>query len=306
MAGERGKNDQCTLAQIGEEAIVSRLVSRIVPHPGVLVGPGDDCAVVRGENGVCRLLKTDSIVEGVHFLPSTEPVRVGRKAMNRAISDIAAMGGLPDYALVSLASDPDRPAVEVEGWFAGIAAAAAAAGCTVVGGETSSLPATGAVITISLQGHVEEGRCILRSGASPGDVIAVTGWLGGSFASGRHLDFVPRLREARWLAEHARPTAMMDLSDGLGSDLPRLAAASGVGYRIDPSALPLHEGVAAADAIAEGEDYELLLAFSPETFARLAGSWNEAFPDIPLTKIGEISETTDEPLPRAWEHYRSK
>ncbi len=293
-----------TAAGLGEEALVARLVATIPSRPEVVAGPGDDCAVVDTGGGEWQLLKTDSLVEGVHFLPGTDPVLVGRKAMNRALSDIAAMGGRPRHALVGLAIDAARPLAEIEGWYAGLLEAAAAFDCALVGGETVRLPQPGAVLSVSLTGSVAPERCTLRSGASPGDLLAVTGRLGGSFESGRHLAFVPRLREAQWLAQHARPTAMMDLSDGLGSDLPRLAAASGVGYRVKLADLPCHAGVSPEQAASEGEDYELLLAFRPEVFADLLPRWDATFPGLPLTAIGEVVETTPTALPRGWEHYR--
>ena len=292
------------LGDLGEEAVVDHLIGLIPPDPTLIAGPGDDCAVVAMNNGIWQLLKTDCLIEGVHFLPGTDPELVGRKAMNRVISDIAAMGGEPQHALVTLAVDVDRELGEVEGWYRGMIAAATEAGCGIVGGETSRLPEKGALISIAMTGLVAPQHCVLRSGAAVGDIIAVTGRLGGSFASGRHLSFTPRLKEARWLVEHARPSAMMDLSDGLGSDLPRLARAGGGGYRVESSGIPCYPGVSVEQAIAEGEDYELLLTFSPAVFATLPGRWEAAFPDTPVTAIGEITKETDEPLPRGWEHYR--
>lgn len=294
-----------SLADLGEEALISRLVSGIHASPGVIAGPGDDCAVVESGGPHWELLKTDCIVEGVHFFPGTDPRLVGHKAMNRALSDIAAMGGTPAHALVTLATDSGRSVTEVEGWQNGLLEAASAAGCSVVGGETSRLPFPGAVLTISMTGTVDPDRCIFRSGARPGDLIAVTGKLGGSLASGRHLSFVPRLVEAQWLASHFKPTSMMDLSDGLGSDLPRLAAASGTGFRIEEDLLPCHAGVSPEEAIRDGEDYELLFTFPSETFPELAGAWKDRFPGLPLTVIGEMTETrSSTPLGRGWEHYR--
>lgn len=294
-----------TLAELGEEAVVSRLVSGIPDTPGVIAGPGDDCAVIDTGASLWQLLKTDCVVEGVHFFPGTDSRLVGRKAMNRVLSDIAAMGGTPAHALVTLATDSGRAFSEVEGWQNGLLEAATAAGCSVVGGETSRLPVPGAVITISMTGTVEPERCLFRSGAKPGDLIAVTGKLGGSLASGRHLSFVPRLVEARWLAANAQPTAMMDLSDGLGSDLPRLAAASGTGFRIDEERLPCHAGVSPRDATRDGEDYELLLTFSPDAVPGWIGRWREHFPGLDLTIIGQMTEPDHSiPLERGWEHYR--
>jgi thiamine-monophosphate kinase len=231
---------------------------------------------------------------------------VGRKAMNRALSDIAAMGGWPSHALVSLAVESGRSLTAVEGWYKGLSEAAAAFGCGIVGGETTRLPFTGAVLTVSMTGTVAPEECVLRSGAAPGDRILVTGSLGGSFASGRHLTFTPRLREARWLVTHRRPTAMMDLSDGLGSDLPRLAAASGVGYRVGSDTLPCHVGSTFEEAAADGEDYELLFTIGPEAIGELMTDWAIAFPGTPLTVIGEITAEGAGLLPRGWEHYRER
>lgn len=292
------------LGDLGEEAVVDHLIGLIPRDATLIAGPGDDCAVVALGNGTWQLLKTDCLIEGVHFLPRTAPELVGRKAINRVISDIAAMGGEPQHALITLAVDADRSLGELDGWYRGMVKAAEVAGCSLVGGETSRLPVIGAVLSVAMTGHVSPAHCVLRSGAAKGDIIAVTGRLGGSFESGRHLGFTPRLEEARWLVENARPSAMMDLSDGLGSDLPRLARASGRGYRVESSTIPCYPGVSVTQAVSEGEDYELLLTFSPEVFASLPGRWKAAFPGTPLTAIGEITERTDEPLPHGWEHYR--
>lgn len=294
-----------SVADLGEEEVVSRLVAMIPRHSGVVAGPGDDCAVVDAGNGTWELLKTDCVIEGVHFLSGTDPVQVGRKAMNRVLSDIAAMGGRPAHALVTIAVEAGRSFAEVEGWYRGLVEAAEEGGCGIVGGETSRLPMTGAVITVAMTGTVDPAQCVFRSGAKPGDLIVVTGRLGGSFASGRHLTFTPRLRESQWLVAHAKPTAMMDLSDGLGSDLPRLVATSGAGFRINEESLPCHAGVSAEAAVRDGEDYELLMTFSPDTFRDLPVRWSELFPDLELTVIGEITATTTDTIGRGWEHYRT-
>jgi len=296
-----------SVADLGEEAVVSRLVSMIPPARGVIAGPGDDCAVVEsgGGSGIWQLLKTDGVVEGVHFLAGTDPILVGRKAMNRVHSDVAAMGGSPAQALVTIAVEAGRSFAEVEGWYTGMVSAAEDGGCCIVGGETSRFPVTGAMITVAMTGTVDPAHCVFRSGAKPGDLIVVTGQLGGSFPSGRHLTFAPRLREAQWLAANAKPTAMMDLSDGIGSDLPRLAAASGVGFLIDEARLPCHDGVSSEEAVRDGEDYELLMSFSPDTFRDLPARWGDVFPDLALTVIGEITESMTDPIVRGWEHYRN-
>jgi thiamine-monophosphate kinase len=293
-----------TLGELGEEALVARLVGRLQPGGQVVVGPGDDCAVVDGGGQHLTLLKTDCVVEGIHFLPGADPVLVGRKAMNRVLSDIAAMGGWAGYALVTVAADSGRFVVEVEGWYEGLSAAAEAAHCVVVGGETTRLPTPGALLSISMVGEANRGRCITRSGALPGDAIFVTGRLGGSFSSGRHLTFTPRLDEAAWLVAHHQPSAMMDLSDGLGSDLPRLAVASGVGFVVELADLPCHDGISPEQACGEGEDYELLFTLPMASTTEIQQHWSQAFPHLPLTQIGRITPSGFSPLPRGWEHYR--
>lgn len=302
----RGESLPDEVGALGEEWVVGRLIGMIPASSNLISGPGDDCAVVDIGGGRWQLLKTDCLIEGVHFLPGTDSRLVGRKAMNRVLSDIAAMGGEPRHALVTLAMDSGRSIQEVEAWYEGMISAAEEFGCEIVGGETSRLPCPGAIISIAMTGIVATQECVFRSGASPGDVIAVTGRLGGSFKSGRHLSFVPRLREGRWLVTHAKPTAMMDLSDGLGSDLPRLVKASGSGYRVDQTMIPCHSGVTLEQAITDGEDYELLMTFAPGVFEALRQNWERSFPETPLTKIGVIVEETNEVLAAGWEHFRNE
>lgn len=287
---------QESLADLGEEKIVARLLAKLKGGDGVLVGPGDDCAVIEGG----LLFKTDCLVEGVHFEKGADPELVGRKAMNRNLSDIAAMGGIPEYAVVTVASHPQRDIAEVEAWYSGMAVAGETFGCAIVGGETTMLPGEGAIISVAMTGRVDPNRFVTRSGAKIGDVIVVTGRLGGSFSSGRHFSFTPRIAEARWLVENHPPTAMMDLSDGLGSDLPRLAEASGVGYTVDLGKIPINDDSDLKGAISDGEDYELLMTFP----SGLPSDWEKAFPGVPLTIIGEITNDTPFALERGWEHYR--
>jgi len=303
---ETGENP--SVREWGEEALVSHLLAGLSSAPGVLTGPGDDCAVLESDSksGDLLLFKTDSVVEGVHFEEGTDAERVGRKALCRAISDMAAMGGRPTFALVTLAVDDERAVSEVAGWYRGIQEAADSFGCAVVGGETTRLPARGALLSVAMLGKVDRNACLLRSGGKVGDFVAVTGRLGGSFASGRHLTFSPRVEEGQWLAKSGSVTAMMDLSDGVGSDLPRLAKSSEVGYAIDLESLPCHDGVPVERAITDGEDYELLLTVSPGAWGCLAEDWGARFPDCELTKIGELTESTDRSLPSGWEHYRNR
>jgi thiamine-monophosphate kinase len=173
------------------------------------------------------LFKTDAIVEGVHFTCETPPEKIGRKALARCLSDVAAMGGKPVSAVVTLALPTDFEVTRVEKIYEGLNQLAAEYGVAIVGGETTTNPER-VLISIALLGTVSRGRALLRSGAKAGDAIFVTGQLGGSLR-GRHLDFEPRLAEARWLAENFAIHSMIDVSDGLASDLRHVLKASRVG-----------------------------------------------------------------------------
>ncbi|MEI6073136.1 MAG: thiamine-phosphate kinase [Verrucomicrobiae bacterium] len=279
-----------------EDALLGKILRGLGTRGDLVVGPGDDCAVVRcGRRHL--LLKTDCVVEGVHFLRGHDPARVGWKALCRPLSDIAAMGGVPEFALVTIFSPPDIDAGYWENFYRGIRRAARRFGVTVAGGEISRQP-SGIAVSVALTGAMDGVRPVLRSGGRPGDWLFVTGKLGGSLA-GHHLDFIPRLAEGRWLARHVRPHAMMDLSDGLGSDLPRMARASGCGFHVE--SLPARCGTHAA--LTDGEDYELLFAVPEQRARRLLKDW--PFPRTPLTRIGELTAPGRVPdgWPAGWDHF---
>jgi thiamine-monophosphate kinase len=276
-----------TLASLGEDRVVAELTRALPSRPDVRHGPGDDCAVLGGpRDRWWRLLKTDAVVEGVHFRREEKPERVGWKALCRNLSDIAAMGGVPEHALVTLAVPPDTALAWVRGLYAGLRRAARKFGVAIVGGETSRSPGP-VFLSVALAGRVERKYCVLRSGGRPEDILLVTGRLGGSLR-GKHLDFVPRLAEARWLVENFKITAMMDLSDGLGADLPRLARASRCAYEFWENKVPRNRGCTLAQALGDGEDFELLLTVSQPDPARLLRAWRKKFPRLPLTPIGRL------------------
>ncbi len=294
------------LSQVGENAIIAQLTHQAPVNDHLLVGPGDDCALCRGDDTWDLLLKTDVVVEGVHFLKDTDPALVGRKALARAISDIAAMGGLPVHALVTLLVHPSRSLEYLEGIYqGGILPLAQEYGISLAGGETSMLPEDGLIINIALTGRVERGRAVLRSSAKAGDILCVSGQLGGSFPSGRHLNFEPRLSLARFLMEHdLAPRAMMDLSDGLATDLPRLAASSNLDYHLELNTLPCHPHCSPQAALRDGEDYELLMCFSPERWQAVQ------LLDLPtqITAIGHMltkgdAEGQKGELEGGWTHF---
>ena len=257
--------------------------------PQVLVGPGHDCAAVLLPGGVA-LLKVDQIIEGRHFLPGTPLDLIARKSIARPVSDIAAAAGTPTAALAAAALPKGYPQEKADALFDAAAKWAAHFGCPLVGGDIASLPSdTGALaLTVTVMGlpHPTRGP-VLRSGAQSGDGIYVTGAIGGSFdAQGggrKHLTFEPRVREAAWLADElgTRLHAMMDLSDGLGIDAGRMAAASGVGIQIDGPRVPLACGQL-REALGSGEDYELLFAAT--------GAVPDRCPDTgtAVTRIGEV------------------
>ncbi len=290
------------LRELGEDRLIARLVANLKTSPEVIAGPGDDCAVVVAPGAKeLLLLKTDCVVEGVHFSPNEKPAAVGWKAMARTLSDFAAMAGRPRFALITLIAPRDRAARWTTELYRGLRQVADRFDVAIVGGETSS-SAGPVVISISAAGTVGKKRWVSRVGGKAGDALYVTGRLGGSIRA-KHLKFLPRIDEARWLAKHFRLHAMMDLSDGLGADLPRLAQASGVGFEVDQRALPRTRGCSIAQAINDGEDYELLFALSPNDSEKLEKTWRKKFPRLPLTCIGSFVAPSDFRVPPSFRGY---
>jgi len=286
-----------------EDRLLGKILIGLPASGDLVLGPGDDCAVVRA-GGSLLLLKADCIVEGVHFLRGHDPARVGWKALCRPLSDIAAMGGVPRHALVTIFSPPDLDPGYWADFYKGIRKAARRFGAVIAGGEMSRQP-QGIAVSVALTGVAPGGRFVRRSGGRPGDLLFVTGRLGGSIA-GHHLDFVPRLKEGRWLAGAGRANAMMDVSDGLGSDLPRLARACGCGFEVELASLPLRMGSDTSGALTDGEDYELLCAIPPRRAEALLKAWKTAFPRVPLTRIGKLNDTGSAPpdWPGGWDHFK--
>jgi thiamine-monophosphate kinase len=295
-----------TLRDIGEDALIERLIRLVPLDAPPLAGPGDDCAVIDTGNDRLQLLKTDALVGGVHFLTNTPPRKVGWKAVARVVSDFAAMGGVPERFLITLALPPETDVSWVEDLYRGIADALKRFGAVLAGGETCGVPSGSApVISVAATGSVARDHLVPRSTGRPGDVLLATGRLGGSI-HGKHLAFIPRIEESSWLVRNHKPTAMMDLSDGLAKDLPRLAAASGCGFRIDRDAIPVTPGCTVDQALEDGEDFELLLTAAPDAVDGLLENWKLRFPDLPLTVIGRLVPPGEgDSLAGGWEHFRS-
>lgn len=289
------------------EGELLELISPLLPEPSsdVMTGIGDDCAVIRPSStkGVLELLKTDALVEGIHFAHGTRLDQVGWKALCRPLSDIAAMGGTPRHAVITVAVPSSWKGIHWKALYRGIGKAARTFGVSVVGGETVRSPGS-AFLSVTLTGEVEKKGLKLRSGANPDDLICVTGKLGGSLKSGRHLSFHPRIIEGAWLSKKCGVTAMMDLSDGLGSDLPKLAHESKCSYSIAPDSVPRHAGCTVREALSDGEDYELLLTISPRAWPGIMKLWKLRFPKTPLTCIGSMTPAgaNSTSLPSGYDH----
>jgi thiamine-monophosphate kinase len=300
------------LRRVGEDALLASLLRELPVRRQVIAAAGDDCAVVEsaGKRNLL-VLKTDCVVEKIHFAPGIDPVLVGWKAMMRPLSDFAAISAVPQFALITLIVPATRSTSWVKKLYRGLRRAASRFDVGIVGGETSAMRGP-AVISVSVSGFVEKDRWISRGGGKKGDDLFVTGQLGGSLR-GKHLRFVPRIEESRWLTKNFRVHAMMDLSDGLGADLPRLAKASKLGFRIDVEKLPLARGAKIDNAISDGEDYELLFAISPRQRTRVERAWRKKFPKLPLTRIGRFTQRStkasparanSQHLPRGYVHFQ--
>lgn len=282
-----------TLAELGERALIRMLAPGGAVARDVIVGPGDDAAVVRGSRSTDLVLKCDAVVEGVHFLPDAPPAQVGHKALGRVFSDFAAMGAAPRHLLVSLAAPPHTPVARLRALYRGMRHLAEPHGVSIVGGET--VRADQLALHLFGIGEVPRGRAILRRGARSGDVLMVTGALGGSLR-GRHLRFTPRLAEGAWLRAGRWARAMIDLSDGLATDLRHLATASGVGADLDPHRIPvtpaaraMNDGLTAVEhALRDGEDFELLFTVPRGAVPAFLRAWRRAF-TTPVTPIGAIT-----------------
>jgi thiamine-monophosphate kinase len=305
--------------RLTEASLIRVLRRRAAAGTGVRVGIGDDCAVLEPSPGARLVATTDLLLEDVHFRRRyAEPADIGWKALAVNLSDVASMGALPRWALVALACPASTTLDEVEAFYAGALALAGEHDVAIVGGDTSSSPA-GWLVNVTLLGEAVHAP-LLRSGARAGDVVAVTGGLGRSAAglavleratapsgvaaealadvTAAHLRPRPRVVEGLWLGAAGGVTAMMDLSDGLATDLAHVAEESGVGARVQVEQVPVAPSVrqvaarisgdALAWATGGGEDYELLVVCDPAAFTRLAEGLPRAT-GTTLTRVGEMT-----------------
>ncbi|MBM3254886.1 MAG: thiamine-monophosphate kinase [Candidatus Omnitrophica bacterium] len=271
------------ISRIGEFGLIERIKKLTRTDSSVIKGIGDDCAVIRGSANKYLLFTCDMLIEGVDFRPKDRPYLIGRKSLAVSLSDIAACAGKPGHCLVSLGINKNTKLEKVDAIYKGMLDLARRYKVNIVGGDISR--ADKLTIDVSMLGEVEKKYLILRSGARPGDIVFVSGSLGGSIR-GRHLSFEPRLKEARFLAENFKPSAMIDISDGLAQDLRQILKASGVGGVLYEELIPLaRQARSLREALYMGEDFELLFTLSRSQANRLFMQGLKLF-----RPIGEITK----------------
>lgn len=299
------------IASLGEFGLIGRIADRVGVRDGVRCGIGDDAAALEPAPGCLQLVTTDMLLEGVHFdLSYTPPELLGRKSLAVNLSDMAAMGGNPRWLLLSLGLPSSTTLEFLDPFISGLLEMADQFGVALVGGDTCA-SRSGLVISITLLGEQHPEKIVYRRGASPGDLICVTGTPGDSalgltqlragiregHAVARHRDPLPRCHEGVMLAEAGIPSAMIDISDGLLADLGHILKHSGVGARIDVDRIPAseyfreHAGTVSDDplrlALSGGEDYELLFTVPHRRWPDVVRIFSEI--QTQVTAIGEIT-----------------
>jgi len=259
------------IKDIGEFSLIDRIAKGISPSGRVVKGIGDDTAVLRHSKDKYLLFTCDMLVEDRHFHRKSGGYLVGKKSLSVNVSDIAAMGGFPRFAVISLGVPPSLDLKYVDDLYRGIRSAAKGFKIDLVGGDT--VASERITINIAVLGEVEKQNLVLRSGAKQGDAIFVTGSIGGSI-KGRHLSFSPRLKEARFLVRNFNVHSMIDVSDGLVADLGHILRSSRAGALIYERYIPISKLAKNFDsAINEGEDFELLFTVPARHEVRLVRTW---------------------------------
>jgi thiamine-monophosphate kinase len=302
-----------TVAECSERELIARIRGLLAPAPAwMLVGIGDDAAVVEPERNRVEVLTVDALIEGIHFERAfVPPDAIGHRALAVNLSDLAAMGAAPRLALLSMALPASLPLADFDGIVAGFTALAARHRLHVAGGNLTRSPGP-LMIDVTVMGTVKRRQALTRSGARPGDDVYVSGSLGAARAGlcalqsaisiqpstiDAYLRPEPRLALGIHLARNRAASACMDLSDGLADGVNQIAEASGVGIAIDAAALPIDPAVraffesrggdATVEALTGGDDYELLIAVRPRTQRRLTAAMQRG--DVVLTRIGRCT-----------------
>ena len=328
-----------TVSSLGERAIIARITSRLAMPPWVVVGPGDDAAVIKPARGALDVLTTDALVDGIHFdLRFVPPDAVGYRALAVNLSDLAAMGAEPRTALLSLLVPDDLDVGTIDGLVDGLLALATRYRVVLIGGNISRT--TGPLtVDVTATGSVRPRRSLTRAGARPGDEVYVTGTLGNA-ATGlellraegttdsnlqgcieRYLRPDPRVRAGTLFGRNRAASSCMDLSDGLGDAVRQIAEASGVGLTIDSAELPVADEVKKwhrdncrdllQTVLKAGDDYELLLTSRPSQRGRFRSVLKQ-IGDLRVTRIGVVTKARDvllstesgkHELPPGYEHW---
>ncbi len=306
------------IGELGEFGLIRRIAPHFETSAHQALGIGDDCAVIPNGDGRVTLVTTDLLIESIHFLRDRiSPENLGHKALAVNLSDIAAMGGRPTAAFLSIGLPQNTQIEWLDRFFSGIKSLGEATACPLLGGDTTRSDDT-IIINFAVLGEALEKEVKLRSTAPAGDVIAVTGVLGDSAAGlrllleGHHVEDpnrihlvdahnrpMPHLEEGHWLAAHGEVHAMMDVSDGIDSDLRHIMEKSGLGAIVDLDTLPVSKPMSIVckeldwplheTALAGGEDYCLLCTVDPDSFEHLAAEFQRQF-DRPLSKIGTMEK----------------
>ncbi len=279
---------------MNEIDFISWLKDNLKQGEGVIVGPGDDCAVLDVADYSQITISTDTLLEGTHFSTKDEAYDIGWKTVAVNLSDMAAMGCRPLWAVTGLGFNRGSDSDWLKNFTKGLIACSENHALSLVGGDFTT-SSNGTSITMTIVGIPFSSNPVYRSGAKVGDIIAVTGSLGGSIKN-KHLNFNPRIKESEWLCKNSLPNAMMDISDGISLDLRRLCSESKVGAIIEEDKLPISEDAKAMamtdkksainHALTDGEDFELLLTIDENKWNTIKSNWN--LPTA-ITEIGKIT-----------------
>jgi thiamine-monophosphate kinase len=329
-----------TVADIGERALIDRIKARVSMPSWVVIGPGDDAAVIKPQRGAYDVVTTDAQVDGVHFDRRFVPAdAIGHRALAVNLSDLAAMGAVPHAALLSLALPPSLDVAAFEQVLDGLLALAAVHRVTLIGGNITQTPGP-LMVDVTAIGSARPRGILTRSGARPGDEVYVTGSLGeaavglqrlqtaglsaGSLSDAcvsRYLRPQPRVRAGMLLGRNRAASSCMDVSDGLADCVRQVAEASGVGITLDGAAIPVPAEVRDAQhrrgrnplepALSGGDDYELFFTVRPAHRGRLRAVYQQ-LGDLPITRIGVVTKTREllirdeegiRTLPAGYEHF---
>lgn len=252
--------------------------------PAGWIGIGDDAAVIPGNAAKNWVVSTDAIVEGVDFDHTVTAAQAGRKALAINLSDLAAMGAVPAAFLMTLGVPKIWNGTKLKQFIGGVFKLAEKFNVPCIGGDMTS--AAQFFCSITVFGRSPSNEVVLRSGAKPGDLVLVTGRIGGSIKK-KHYDFNPRVKEAEWLVKNFKPSAMMDISDGLTQDLGHLLTSSQCMAQLNLDLVPVSKDAKNREsALSDGEDFELLMTVHPKLVVKLLKAWEIKFPEVELTPIG--------------------